>query len=75
MQHMEVSRLGVELEMQLLAYTACGLPHSLQQCQILNPLSQARNPTHTLSATKATAVGFLTSCATMETPRFLKIGL
>ena len=48
---MEVPRLGVELELQLLAYTTatatatpdlsclCDLHHSSQQCQILNPLS------------------------------------
>ena len=46
LQHMEVSRLGVELELQLLAYaTATVTPHlslSLQQHQILNLLSKAR---------------------------------
>ena len=51
--HMEVSRLGVELEQQLLAYTTataspdlsciCDLHHSSWQCRILNPLSEARN--------------------------------
>ena len=51
-QHMEVPRLGVELEPQLLAYATgtatqdlsfvCDLHHSSQQCQILNPLSEAR---------------------------------
>ena len=50
-QHMEVPRLGVELELQLLAFDIaiamhdssliCDLHHSLQQCQILNPLSKA----------------------------------
>ena len=50
---MEVSRLGVELELQLLAYTTAiampdpscvyGLHHSLQQCWILNPLIKARD--------------------------------
>ena len=50
---MEVPRLGVELELQLQAYTIavaipdlsriCDLCHSLQQCQILNPLSEARD--------------------------------
>ena len=49
------SRLGVESELQLPAYTtatAMGDPshvfdlyHSLWQCQILNPLSEARNQT------------------------------
>ena len=48
---MEVSRLGVESELQLSAYTtATAMPdpsrvwdlhHSLWQCQILNPLIEA----------------------------------
>ena len=53
---MEVPRLGVELEQQLLAaYTeatakqdlnrVCDLHHSLQQCWILNLLSKARDRT------------------------------
>ena len=51
-QHMEVPRLGVELELHLPAYTTattmpdlgrvCDLHHSSRQCQILNPLSEAR---------------------------------
>ena len=48
--HMEVPRLGVELELQLLAYTTampglssvCNLYHSSWQCWILNPLSGAK---------------------------------
>ena len=53
---MEVSRLGVESELQLPAYTTatatpdpshiCDLCHSLWQCQILNPLRKARDRTH-----------------------------
>ena len=53
LQHMEVSRLGVEWELQLLAYTIatatqnsshiCNLHHSSGQHQILNPLSKARD--------------------------------
>jgi len=53
--HMEVPRLGVKLELQLPAYfTGTAMPdlshiynlhHSLQQRQILNPLSEARDPT------------------------------
>ena len=45
-------RLGVELELQLVAYTTatamqdpshiCDLLHSARQCWILNPLSEAR---------------------------------
>ena len=53
--HMDVPRLGVELKVQLLAYTiATAMPdlshvrdlyHSSGQHWILNPLSQARNQT------------------------------
>ena len=56
LQHMEVLRLGVESELQLLAYTTatampdpsrvCNLHHSSWQRQILNPLSEARDQTH-----------------------------
>ena len=52
---MEVPRLGVELELQLPAYTTAtatqdlsnvwNLHRSSQQCQILNPLSEARDRT------------------------------
>ena len=54
LQHMEVPRLGIELELQLPAYTTdtdtamqdpsciCDLHHSSQQRQIFNPLSEAR---------------------------------
>ena len=55
-QHMEVPRLGVELELQPLAYTTttatpypshiCKLCCSLQQHQIFNPVSEARDCTH-----------------------------
>ena len=55
---MEVPRLGVESELQLLAYTTvtatwdlghiCDLHYSSRQCQILNPLSEAREGTHIL---------------------------
>ena len=51
--HMEVPRLGVELELQLPAYITatamqhpnhiCDLHHSSEQWQILNPLSEARD--------------------------------
>ena len=52
-RHMEVPRLGVELELQLLAYTTakpdlslvCNLHHSSQQCRNLNTLSEARDRT------------------------------
>ena len=53
--HTEVPRLGVELELQLLAYTTatampdpshiCELHYSSQQHWIFNPLSEARDGT------------------------------
>ena len=53
--HMEVPQLGVESELQLLAYTTatamqdpslvCDLHHSSWQCRILNPLIEARDRT------------------------------
>ena len=53
--HMEVPRLGVKSEGQLLAYTTasatpdpshvCDLHHGSWQCWILNPLSEARDQT------------------------------
>ena len=55
---MEVPRLGVKSELQLLAYTTaiatpdpsyiCELHHSSLQRQILIPLSEARDQTHNL---------------------------
>ena len=55
---MEVPRLGVELEVQLLVYTMvtakwdpihiCDLHHSSWQRWIPNPLSKARDQTHNL---------------------------
>ena len=58
---MEVPRLGVELEVQLLAYTTalamwdlsqvCDLHHSSRQRQVLNVLSKARDRTHVLMDT------------------------
>ena len=59
--HVEVPRLGVEQELQLPAYATatatpdlirvCDLHHNLWQCQILNPLSEARDRTHVLMDT------------------------
>ena len=59
---MEVPRLGVQLEIQLLAYTTatptpdpscvCDLHHRSQQCQILNPLSKDRDQTCILMDTR-----------------------
>ena len=55
MQQMEVPRLGVKSELQLLAYATatamwdlspiCNLYYSSQQCGIINPLSEARDQT------------------------------
>ena len=53
---MEVPRLGVELELQLPAYAialwdpsrVCELHRSSRQRQILKPLSEARDGTHSL---------------------------
>ena len=59
--HVEVPRLGVESELQLLAYTTpkatpdpsciCGVYHSSGQHQILNLLNEARGQTHILMDT------------------------
>ena len=58
---MEVPRLGVELELQLLVYTTatamqnpghvCNLHHSSWQCQILNPLNEAKDQIYVVVAT------------------------
>ena len=52
-RHMEVPRLGLKWELHLLAYTTatpdanhiCNLHHRSWQCQMLNPLSKARDRT------------------------------
>ena len=60
LQYMEVPRLGSKLELQLLTYTTATMPHqscicdlhrSSWQCQILNPLSEARDQTCILTDT------------------------
>ena len=61
LQHMEVPRLGVKSELQVLAYATatavldpsriCNLCCSLQQCRILNPLIKARDQTCILTDT------------------------
>ena len=58
---MEVPRLGVEMELQLLSYATaiakqdpscvCDLLHSSQRCWILNPLSEATDQTCNLMVT------------------------
>ena len=60
--HMEVPRLGVKSELQLPAYTMaiatkdpshiCDLHHRSPQCQILNPLSEARDQNRILMDTR-----------------------
>ena len=59
--HMEIARLGVQLELQLLAYAramatsdsshVCNLHHSSWQSQILNTLRKARDWTCNLKVT------------------------
>ena len=74
LQHMDVPRLGVEWELQLLAYATatrdpsciCDLHHSSQQCWILNPLSEARDPTCNLMV--LSQIHF--HCATTGTPKY-----
>ena len=58
LQHMEVLRLGVQLELQLPAYARatatrdpsciCNLHHSSRQRRIINPLSKGRDRTRNL---------------------------
>ena len=59
LRHMEVPRLGVKLELQLLAYVTatpdpshiCDLHQSSWQCQILHPLIKDRGQIHILMGT------------------------
>ena len=74
--HMEVPRQGVESELRLLVYAIatamqdpsciCNLHHSSRQCQILNPLSEARDGTHNIMV--PSQIHF--HRATMGTPEF-----
>ena len=58
---MEIPRLGIESELQLPAYVTatamqdlshvCDLHHGSQQCQILNPLREARDRAYNLIVT------------------------
>ena len=71
---MEALRLGVQLELQLLAYAratatrdpslVCDLYHSSWQHRILSPLSKGRDQTCNLMF----LVGFANHCATTGTP-------
>ena len=75
MWHMEVPMLGVKVELQLPVYTTaaatpdpswlCDLHHSSRQHQILNPLSEARDWTHSLMDTSQIRFHW----ATTGTPR------
>ena len=63
LQHIEVPRLGVELELQLPAYATatatamqdlrciCDLHHSSHQCQVPDPMRETRDRTHILMDT------------------------
>ena len=76
---MEVPRLGVKSELQLLVYATAtatqdpshifNLYHSSQQCQIPDPLSKARDRTHVFMDTSLRHYHW----ATMGTPKFLFI--
>ena len=76
---MEVPKLGVESELQLLAYTTdaatpdpnlmCNLHHSSQQHRILHPLNGARVRTRILMDTSQ--VHF--RCATAGTPETTQV--
>ena len=71
---MEVPRLGVQSELQPLAYTTatatrdlsrvCNLHHSSGQRRILNPLREARDRTRNLMF----VIGFINHRAMMGTP-------
>ena len=77
-QHMEVPGLGVESELQPLAYTTatattdpshvCDLHHSSQQRRILNPVREARDRTR--NPMVPSWIHF--HCTTMGTPPLLK---
>ena len=70
---MEVRKLGIESELQLLAYTtatatrdlSCDLHYSSQQHRILDPLSKARDQSRVLMDTSQICF----HCAMTETPR------
>ena len=71
---MEVPRLGVKLELQLLAKVmldpshVCDLHHNSWQRRIPDPLNEARDQTHTLMDTSRIHI----HCATMRTPSVVK---
>ena len=77
LRHMEVPRLGVELELQPPAYTTatakpdlscvCNLYHSSWQRRIPNPLNKARGQTFNLMVPS----WICSHCAMMGTPIYL----
>ena len=85
---MEIPRVGVELELRLLAYVTatvtqdlnhvCDLHHSSWKSQILNPLSKAGDQTYMLTDTRdrthvLTDTSQVHFCwATMGTPHTMK---
>ena len=83
LQHMEVPRLGVEWELQLLAYNTatamwdlsciCHLHHSSRQHQIPYPLSEARDWTRTLMV--AIRIRFLCTTTGNSRENFLRLNL
>ena len=76
---MEVPRLGVELELQLLVYAAarampvlshvCNLHRSSQKRQILNPLSEAKDQT----ASSCMLVGFVSTPSQRELQSYFSL--
>ena len=79
LRHMEVPRLGVELELQLPAYAKatamqdpsriCNLHYSSRQHQSLNPQSKGRDRTHNLMV-----IGQIRFCCTTTgTPGILEM--
>ena len=66
---MDVPRLGVELELQLLAYTLWDLHHSSWQRRTLNPLSVARDQICNLVVPSWICF----HCAMMGTPKMNEI--
>ena len=78
-RHMESPRLGVKSELQLPATATrdlsciCDLHHILRQCQILSPLSEARDPTCVFM--DASQFPFLLSLNRNSRSRFFKLFL
>ena len=80
LRHMKVPRLGVESELQMPAYaTATATPglshifdlhHSLWQCWICNPLSEARDQTRNLMV--PSEICFCCAMTELHISKFLK---